>query len=75
MAKKDRLADVPNSSVSMKEPVLTRCPHCDKCNPVVECVTMGESTDASMIGMVLACCKRLVSVQLIAKAKEVPIIN
>ena len=75
MAKKDRLADIPNSSVDLKEPVLSRCPHCDKCNPVVQALTMGESTDSVMIGFVPQCCRKLLGVQMIAKAAEAPVVN
>jgi hypothetical protein len=70
-----KLKDIPNSSVDMKAPVLTRCPHCAKPNPVVEALTMGESADSVMVGFVPQCCKKLLGCQMIAKAPEVPLIN
>lgn len=66
---------IKSGSVEMKAPILSRCPHCDKPNPVVEALTMGESTDAVMVGFVPQCCKRIISCMMIAKVPQAPVIN
>jgi hypothetical protein len=65
-----------DGSVEMKPPILSRCPHCHKPNPVVQVLPMGESHDALMVGFVPQCCLRIISCMMIAKATpQVPIIN
>jgi hypothetical protein len=70
-----KLKDIPSGSVELKPEVASRCPHCSKPNPVVQALQMGESSDSVMVGMVPSCCRKIISVQLIAKQPEVPIIN
>ncbi len=57
--------------LSLREsaPILSKCPHCGKCNPEVKALTMGESSDATMIGFVPSCCLKIIGVQMCAKAQ------
>ena len=67
--------DIPDGSVALKQPILSRCPHCAKPNPVIDAKQIAESTDSVMVAFVPECCLKIICCQLIAKAPEPPIIN
>lgn len=64
-----------DGSVDLKQPILSRCPHCDKPNPVIGAHQIGESSDAILVAFVPECCKRIISCMLVAKAAQVPVVN
>ena len=52
----------------MTPPVLSKCPHCGKCNPEVQALQIGKSEDAIMLGFVPSCCKKLIGCQVVQVA-------
>jgi hypothetical protein len=69
------LKKLKDGSVKLTEPVVTRCPHCAKPNPVIEVREAGRSGDQILAAMVLTCCKKILNCQILDKAPEPPIIN
>lgn len=67
----NKLKDLKTGSVPLppKDPVLSKCPHCGKINPLIQALQIAESEDAVMLAFVpVDCCRKIVACQLIAKA-------
>ncbi len=65
------LKNIKDGSVTLAKPVLSRCPHCSKPNPVIDAEKIGETTDAVMVAFIPQCCKKLYGCQLLAKGSAV----
>ena len=58
-------------SVTLAKPVVSRCPHCAKPNPVIDAEKIGETSDAVMVAFIPQCCKKIYGCQLLAKGSAI----
>jgi hypothetical protein len=65
------LKNIKDGTVVLQKPVLSRCPHCGKANPVVDAEKIGENAEAVMVAFIPQCCIKLLGCQLLAKGSAV----
>jgi hypothetical protein len=65
------LKNIKDGTVPLTKPVLCRCPHCSKPNPIIDAEKIGETTDCVMVSFIPQCCKKLLGCQLLAKGSAV----
>ena len=66
---------IPDGSVQLKNPVVTRCPHCAKPNPVIEVREAGRSDNQILAAFVPVCCKKIIGCQIVDRVPDAPLIN